>query len=166
MTLGPIGQAAASGAGLADLTPMVSDPDYQSDRLETSKQAMDGGHVRVRMRDVRAFEGAISNADRLSITFRFQAGTNELDGRAQADMDRLIAFLQRPPYKDKGVTVIGNSNLPATMPSDASKLYGKNVLNFLQLLFNKENQLVVDFKDDLVKGACMTHEGALNERLK
>ncbi len=66
----------------------------------------------------------------------------------------------------KGVTVIGNSNLPATMPSDASKLYGKNVLNFLQLLFNKENQLVIDLKDDLVKGACMTHEGALNERLK
>jgi NAD(P) transhydrogenase subunit alpha len=65
----------------------------------------------------------------------------------------------------KGVSVIGNSNLPATMPSDASKLYGKNVLNFLQLLFNKENQLVVDFNDDLVKGACMCHEGSLSERL-
>ena len=30
----------------------------------------------------------------------------------------------------EGVKVIGDSNLPATMPSDASKLYGKNILNF------------------------------------
>jgi NAD(P) transhydrogenase subunit alpha len=31
----------------------------------------------------------------------------------------------------RGVTIVGDSNLPATMPSDASKLYGKNILNFL-----------------------------------
>ena len=37
-----------------------------------------------------------------------------------------------------GVTIVGNSNLPATMPSDASKLYGKNILNFLQLLTTKD----------------------------
>ncbi|WP_315821632.1 NAD(P) transhydrogenase subunit alpha [Paraflavitalea speifideaquila] len=29
-----------------------------------------------------------------------------------------------------GVRIVGDSNLPATMPSDASKLYGKNILNF------------------------------------
>ncbi len=52
-----------------------------------------------------------------------------------------------------GVTVIGDSNLPATMPSDASKLYGKNILNFLQLIITKENTLNVDVDDDLVKGA-------------
>ena len=34
----------------------------------------------------------------------------------------------------KGVTIVGNSILQSTMPSDASKLYGKNVLNFLQLI--------------------------------
>src|SRR5690606_22726941 len=33
-----------------------------------------------------------------------------------------------------GVTIIGNSQLPASMPADASKLYGKNLLNFLPLL--------------------------------
>src|ERR1700754_553182 len=33
-----------------------------------------------------------------------------------------------------GITILGDSSLPATMPSDASKLYGKNVLNFLQLI--------------------------------
>ena len=52
-----------------------------------------------------------------------------------------------------GVAVIGDSNLPASMPSDASKLYGKNILNFLQLIITKENTLNVDVDDDLVKGA-------------
>ncbi len=41
----------------------------------------------------------------------------------------------------KGVTIIGNSNLPATMPSDASKLYGKNIMNFMQLIIDKEGKL-------------------------
>jgi len=53
----------------------------------------------------------------------------------------------------KGVTIIGNSNLPATMPSDASKLYGKNVMNFMQLIVDKEGKLNINLEDDLVKGA-------------
>jgi len=39
------------------------------------------------------------------------------------------------------------------MPSDASNLYGKNILNFLQLIINKEGKLILDTEDDLVKGA-------------
>ncbi len=65
-----------------------------------------------------------------------------------------------------GVKIIGDSNLPSSMPADASKLYGKNVLNFLQLLLTKEGQLNIDLQDDLVKGACMTHEGNINEKLE
>jgi NAD(P) transhydrogenase subunit alpha len=60
-----------------------------------------------------------------------------------------------------GVSIIGNSNLAATMPSDASKLYGKNVLNFLQLITGKEADLCLNFEDDLVKGSCITHGGAV-----
>jgi NAD(P) transhydrogenase subunit alpha len=52
-----------------------------------------------------------------------------------------------------GVTIIGDSNLPATMPSDASKLYGKNILNFLQLILTKEGTLNLEVEDELVKGA-------------
>ncbi|MEO6948456.1 MAG: Re/Si-specific NAD(P)(+) transhydrogenase subunit alpha [Ginsengibacter sp.] len=54
-----------------------------------------------------------------------------------------------------GVTIIGNSNLAATMPSDASKLYGKNILNFLALIIDKEGKLIINFEDDLVKGTCV-----------
>jgi NAD(P) transhydrogenase subunit alpha len=65
-----------------------------------------------------------------------------------------------------GVSIVGNSALPATMPSDASKLYGKNILNFLQLVITKEGALNLNFEDDLVKGTCIVHEGKItNERV-
>ena len=65
------------------------------------------------------------------------------------------------------VSIIGNSNLAAGMPADASKLYGKNALNFLNLIISNEGTLNLNFEDDLVKGACMTHKGEIvNERLK
>lgn len=66
-----------------------------------------------------------------------------------------------------GVTIVGNSALAATVPSDASKLYGKNLLNFLQLIIDKETKLNLNWDDDLVKGSCITYNGAImNERVK
>jgi NAD(P) transhydrogenase subunit alpha len=65
-----------------------------------------------------------------------------------------------------GVSIIGASSLPATLSADASKLYGKNLYNFLQLLLDKNNALVLNWDDDLVKGSCITHEGKIvHERL-
>ena len=65
-----------------------------------------------------------------------------------------------------GVSIVGNSRLPGGMPSDASKLYGKNMLNFLQLIINKEGELNLNFEDDLVKGTCIAHAGLItNERV-
>jgi H+-translocating NAD(P) transhydrogenase subunit alpha len=67
----------------------------------------------------------------------------------------------------KGVHIVGNSNLPASMPSDASKLYGKNLLNFLQLIIDKEGKLNLNWSDDLVKGCCITFNGeVIHERVK
>lgn len=60
-----------------------------------------------------------------------------------------------------GVSIIGNSSLQSTMPSDASKVYGKNVLNFLQLIITKEGQVNLNWEDDLVKGSCITHGGKI-----
>jgi len=65
-----------------------------------------------------------------------------------------------------GVNIIGNSSLQSTMPSDASKLYGKNVLNFLQLIISKEGALNLNWADDLVKGSCVTTDGkVVHERM-
>jgi len=60
-----------------------------------------------------------------------------------------------------GVTLVGNSQLASDIPWDASKMYGKNVLNFLQLIIGKEGQLTLNFEDDIVKGCCITHEGGV-----
>ena len=65
-----------------------------------------------------------------------------------------------------GVTILGNSNLPGGMPFDASKVYGKNVLNFLQLVIDKEGAIQLNFEDDIVKGCCITHGNkVVNERV-
>ena len=67
----------------------------------------------------------------------------------------------------KGITIIGQSNYPARMPLDASRMFGKNVMNFLALLITKEGALHLNFEDDIVKGTCITHQGqVLNERVK
>ena len=66
-----------------------------------------------------------------------------------------------------GVSILGNSSLAADMPSDASKLYGKNVLNFLQLIIDKEGNIQLNFEDDLVRGTCIAHQGLVtNERVQ
>ena len=66
-----------------------------------------------------------------------------------------------------GVTVIGNSDLASLIPSDASKLYGKNILNFLRLIIDPSGNLKLDFSDILVDGTCICHGGQItNDRVK
>ncbi len=65
-----------------------------------------------------------------------------------------------------GVTIDGTRNLPSTMPVHASQLYSKNVSTLLLLLV-KDGALKLDFNDEIVKGACVTHDGAIvNPRAK
>jgi len=65
-----------------------------------------------------------------------------------------------------GVTIIGNSNIPSSLPSDASKMFGKNVMAFLKLIL-KDGQIDLNFDDDIVKGTCITHQKEIvNTRVK
>jgi NAD(P) transhydrogenase subunit alpha len=67
----------------------------------------------------------------------------------------------------KGVSIIGQSNYPSQMPLDASRMFGKNVLNFMKLMISEEGALDLNFEDDIVKGTCITHSGEIyNERVK
>ena len=64
------------------------------------------------------------------------------------------------------VTIVGNSNYPTEMPSDASKMFGKNMLNFIKLILNEDGSLNLNFEDDLVKGTCITHnKEVINDRV-
>jgi NAD(P) transhydrogenase subunit alpha len=66
-----------------------------------------------------------------------------------------------------GVKIIGQSNLAGETSLDASKLYGKNLINFLKLIIDKEGNTNLNWEDDLVKGTCVTHGGQItNERVK
>lgn len=65
-----------------------------------------------------------------------------------------------------GVRIFGPVNLPASMPTHASQLFSRNVLSLVQLL-TKDGKLNLNFDDDIVKGACVAHEGVLkNDRVK
>lgn len=67
----------------------------------------------------------------------------------------------------KGIKIIGKSDYPSDLPSDASKMFGKNVINFTKLLVNKEGALTLDFNDDIVKGTCVCHAGEIiSDRIK
>ncbi|WP_346860221.1 NAD(P) transhydrogenase subunit alpha [uncultured Draconibacterium sp.] len=67
----------------------------------------------------------------------------------------------------KGVSIIGQSNYPSQKPVDASRMFGKNVLNFMKLIIGEEGALNLNFEDDIVKGTCITNKGEIyNERVK
>jgi H+-translocating NAD(P) transhydrogenase subunit alpha len=59
-----------------------------------------------------------------------------------------------------GVKIIGEANLPATMPYDASVLFARNVLALL-MLFAKGGELKLDLNDEVIKGTLLTHDGAI-----
>jgi NAD(P) transhydrogenase subunit alpha len=61
---------------------------------------------------------------------------------------------------DGTVTLHGLKDAASAMSTDASRLYAKNVANFIGL-FIRDGHLSLDFSDDVVAGACLTHDGAV-----
>ncbi len=57
-----------------------------------------------------------------------------------------------------GTTIIGPLNLPSSMAPQASQMYARNIVSFL-LVIMKDGNLVVDTKDDLVKGPLVVNKG-------
>jgi len=57
-------------------------------------------------------------------------------------------------------TIIGYQNMPGRLAEDASRLYAKNLFQFVKLLINPETKtLQIDQADDIIKGALLTYEG-------
>ena len=63
-----------------------------------------------------------------------------------------------------GVTLVGETNLPALVAADASALYARNVLDFLKLVLGKEGGLQVDLNDDIVAACLMTQGGEVKRK--
>ena len=63
-----------------------------------------------------------------------------------------------------GVTLVGETNLPALVAADASALYARNVLDFLKLVLDQEGQFKVDLEDDIVAACLMTQGGEVRRK--
>ena len=58
-----------------------------------------------------------------------------------------------------GVNVIGKTDYASDMPSDASKMFGNNVINLLKILVDKEGNLKLNMEDDIINGATAVCAG-------
>jgi NAD(P) transhydrogenase subunit alpha len=57
-----------------------------------------------------------------------------------------------------GVTIIGPTDLPGRVAHDASQMYARNVASFLARVTGEEAELKLDFDDQIVAEACITHD--------
>lgn len=63
---------------------------------------------------------------------------------------------------DNGVTIIGHLNYPSRIAVDASALYAKNLLAFLQAFHDKDGKTIrFNAEDDIVKAVALTRDGAV-----
>ena len=63
-----------------------------------------------------------------------------------------------------GVTIVGETNLPALVAADSSALYARNVLDFLKLVLTKEGTFNVPMDDDIVAACLMTQAGEVKRK--
>ena len=76
--------------------------------------------------------------------------------------------LTRPDEEviDHGVLILGPTNLPASIPGQASQLYAHNATRFVLQLF-KDGQVQLDFDDVVISQTCITHDGkAMGEQIE
>jgi H+-translocating NAD(P) transhydrogenase subunit alpha len=68
---------------------------------------------------------------------------------------------------ERGVTILGPTNLPSTVPYHASQMYAKNITTFLTHLVNKEGKMNWDLTDEITRETLVTHKGeVVHERVK
>ena len=56
-----------------------------------------------------------------------------------------------------GITIIGKSDFPSDMPSDASKMFGSNIVNLLRILIDKDGNLSLNMNDEIIHGTVAVH---------
>ncbi len=66
-----------------------------------------------------------------------------------------------------GVTIIGKSDFPSDMPTDSSKMFGSNIVNFLKLMIGKDGAFEFNLKDEIIEGTTAVHNREyVSERAK
>jgi NAD(P) transhydrogenase subunit alpha len=66
-----------------------------------------------------------------------------------------------------GITIIGKSDFASDMPSDASKMFGSNVINLLKIMIGKDGSLQLNMQDDIIQGTTAVHNREyISQRVK
>lgn len=67
----------------------------------------------------------------------------------------------------QGVHIIGKSDYPSGMPTDASKMFGCNIINLLKIMVDKDGNLVLNMNDDIINGTTAVHNKEyISQRVK
>jgi NAD(P) transhydrogenase subunit alpha len=56
-----------------------------------------------------------------------------------------------------GVNIIGKTDYPSDMPTDASKMFGSNVISLLKIMVDGEGNLILNMDDDIIRGTIAVH---------
>ncbi len=92
-----------------------------------------------------------------------RAGSVVIDLAAESggNVEGVVAGKDTPVTVDGGtVTLVGLKDAPSAIPSDASRLYAKNVANLLALM-TADGTVAPDYTDEVVSGACLTRDGTV-----
>jgi NAD(P) transhydrogenase subunit alpha len=86
-------------------------------------------------------------------------GSVIVDIAAEAGGNCALTVADEIVTTSNGVSIVGTTNLPSTMPADASRLYSRNVYALLSPWI-KDGALTIDMNDDVAKGAVVARDGS------
>ncbi|HJS27077.1 MAG TPA: Re/Si-specific NAD(P)(+) transhydrogenase subunit alpha [Actinomycetota bacterium] len=91
---------------------------------------------------------------------RMQPGSVIVDCAAERGGNCALTRADETVVTDNGVTILGPTNLPSTVPHDASLMYAKNVAALLGLI-TREGRLALDEEDEIVRQTVVTRDGEI-----
>jgi NAD(P) transhydrogenase subunit alpha len=148
----PVDESAAAATGYAK---EVSD-ETQRRQQRALAQAVEGSDVVVSTAQIPGLQAPLLISR--EVVERMRPGSVIVDVAAPTGGN---CELTKPgeTVDHQGVKIIGPIDLPSRVAHDASQMYARNVASFLGRIAGAEGELVLDFDDQIVSEACITHEG-------
>ena len=90
------------------------------------------------------------------------AGSVIVDLAVEAGGNCKLSKLGKIVVTKNGVKIVGHENVPSRIATDASALFSKNLLNFINPHVDSENKTIAfDWEDEVVTGTCVCKDGAV-----
>ncbi|HET7814911.1 MAG TPA: Re/Si-specific NAD(P)(+) transhydrogenase subunit alpha [Candidatus Baltobacteraceae bacterium] len=145
--------AQTAGGYAAELTPeqIAKQRQFMVDAIGASDVVITTALVPGRKAPLLITEEAVS---------AMRAGSVIVDLAAEAGGNCALTRRDETVISPNGVQIIGQTNLPSTMPYHASQLYSRNVHALLGTML-KDAQLTLDMNDEVVRGTTIVHNGTI-----